>query len=1343
MKKALLKDFFMEVRKSKARFLSLFFIVALGVAFFSGIQAASPDMRFSGDDYYDEKKLMDLKVVGSLGLTEEDVEALLEIEGIEAAEGGWFEDVLCGDGESMKVVHLEALSSEFNIPTVMEGRLPEKSGECFLDDSFANGSHLKPGDRFLVKEDGDDGLLLKKEFTVVGIGQSPLYISFNRGNTTLGSGEINGFAYIMPEDFDQEVYTEIYLKVHGAEQVISYTDAYESLVERMQEKVEEIEKERCEYRLASVKKEAEEELLDGIKEYCDGEQEAMEALSDAERKLKDGEEEYRKGLQEFKNGERQFLDGKEQLEDGRKKLEDGKKELEDGEKELADAREKIQSGYETLNDSQSQLDAGKKELESAIKKLADGEKELEAGKKEWQDGKDAFEAGKAELETGRKELEAGKRAWQDGKNALEDGKSQLAAGEETLKEKQKELESGKAALEQGRIQLENGKQQLLDAKQQLQGNQEQLMTGLDSLGQAEIQLENGKQELYAAKETLTSEKNQLEAAREANLITEEMYQAQKSALLEAEAELSGKEAILLQSEQMLAAQKAELSGNLEMVNAGLLEIGAQEVMLEEQEKELLAAEMELAEGETQIQAGWQEIEQKKVEIEAGEEELASSWNILLSSEAEILAGEETMKASEKQLEEAEAVIKKSEAEIAAGKQEIAANKKKLEDAQSQIDSGRAELISGEKELADGEKKLLDGEKEIHENEELLLESEQTLRENEEKLEDAREELLDGWRALKEGRREYEEGKADAYRELSEAKEEIADGKKKIQEISLPEWFLTTRNDLPEYSDYGDNAERIRNLGKVFPVIFFLVAALISLTTMTRMVEDQRTQIGTLKALGYGMGDIASKYILYAFTATLGGSVLGILIGEKIIPWVIIRGYGIMYHNVSNHMSIDYEYKYALIASGAALLCTVGATLFSCYRELTETPASLMRPPAPKEGKRIFLEYLPFLWKRMNFTWKSSMRNLFRYKKRFFMTIFGIAGSMGLMLVGFGLHDSIMDIALIQYAQLQHYDGTIIHDEDADEHELAQLEEFLEESEKIEQYNHIMLSKMTAFNGHTNLSAYVFVPEDLEKFHNDVTLKNRMTGERYELTEEGAAICEKTASLLGISIGDELMIQRDNKKYFIPVSVITENYMGHYVYMTPSLYRSVFGENPDYSSTVFTVKEEYRDMTEEVGGEIVSCPAALSISYTASLAGQIDRMLTTLNMVVVVLIVSAGMLSFVVLYNLNNINITERQRELATLKVLGFYDGEVSSYVFRENIILTILGIAAGVFFGIFLHRYTITTVEVDAVMFGRNIQPLSFLYCAILTAGFSAVVNLFMHGKLKKINMVESLKSVE
>lgn len=1187
--KAMHKDFWMEIRKSKARFISIFMIVALGVAFFSGIQASSPDMRFSGDAYYDETNLMDIKVMGTLGLTEDDVAAIKQVDGVENAEGAYGTDVMCGEGEKQKVLHVEAVDQTMNRISVTEGKAPEKSGEIFLDCIFAESNGYKVGDQITLKEGGDSELLKKTDYTVVGLGESPLYISYNRGNSTLGSGEVNGFAYVLPEDFDQEVYTQIYVQAHGAQDLISYTDAYDSLIERVQEQVEGIEAERCQVRYDEIVEEANDKLADARQELEDGKKEADEKLADARQELEDGEKKLKDGKKEYKDGKKKLADARKELEDGKARLADAKKELEDGRSQLASAKEQIASGRE-----------------------------------------------------------------------------QIAATRQDLNAKKESCNQGLAQIEQQEAQLSEGEAQLEGARSQLAALQAQYEEAAASGVYSEEELAALAAQVSAYQEQVDSQAAQLEASR-----------------------------------NQIAAARSELESGLSQVESGLAQLDAKEAELNQQEAAFPDAQ-------AKIDAGWKEV-----------------------------------KAQEKKLEPARKEIQEKEAQLESAQEQIDAAKAKLNSSQAQLEEKEAELASGEAQIRENEGKLASGEKEIADNEQKLRDGEKEISENEQKLKDSRKDIKKAEKDLEEGKKEYEDGKRDAEKEIADGEKKIQDAQDEIDDISMPEWMVTDRNDLPEYSDYGDNADRMRSIGQVFPVIFFLVAALVSLTTMTRMVEEQRTQIGTMKALGYGKYAIASKYLLYAFLATVGGSILGILIGEKILPLVIINGYGIMYKGMMNNIQIRYEFKFAMIAAGAATVCTVGATIFSCYRALAETPASLMRPPAPKEGKRILLERIPLFWKHLNFTWKSTLRNLFRYKKRFFMTIFGISGSMALMLVGFGLRDSIMDIARRQYQELQHYTGTIIDDEDATDKERQELDEFLKNDSQIERYTHVQFTKMSVPRNKSNISVYVYVPENLETFNKDVTLQDRKTKEKYKLTEAGTVISEKTATLTGLKVGDTMTITKDGKNYETKIAAVTENYMGHYIYMTGNVYEQTFGEKPNYSATVFTVKEEYKESESEVGNEILKYPAALSISYTSSLEAQLHRMLGALDTVIIVLIISAGMLAFVVLYNLNNVNITERQRELATLKVLGFYDTEVSAYVYRENVILTLIGVLAGAVFGIFLHRYIIRTVEVDAVMFGRNINPVSFLYCGLLTIGFSMIVNLFMHQKLKKIDMVESLKSVE
>ena len=1355
--KALRKEFWMEIRKSKSRFISILLIVALGVAFFSGIQASSPDMRYSGDAYYDESSLMDIKVVGTMGLTSDDVSSIESIDGIESAEGAWSTDVMCGEGQKQKVLHIESINDAVNKLDVQEGRLPEKSGEIFLDSTFASANEYKVGDKVALREDGDSTLLVTAEYTVVGTGRSPLYISFNRGNTTLGTGEVNGFGYVLPEDFDQEIYTQIYVTVHGAKGLTSYTDGYENLIAKIKGRVENIADDRCQIRLAAVKADAQEEIDDAQKKLDDGKKEADEKLADAKEELDKGEKDLEDGRQEYEDGKSQLEDAKTELADGKKQLEDAKTELADGKTQLEDAKAQLADGKSQLESAKSQLSSSKSQLDTARSQLDDGWSQVNAAKAQLADGQAQLDSAQKQVTSGLAELEENQKTLDENKAKLADGKAQIEAGEQQLEAAKQTLTTKQSELDQSKAEITAGQQQIESTRTQLNAQKQQITDGLSQVSAGEAQLQEGISALESAKAQLTELQSQLATVRasynaalenpDASQEEIDILAAQVSALEEQEAavtqQIQASEAQIESQRQQLAATRSELESGLAAVEDGLSQ-------LSQKESELNAGLEQITAGQAQIDAGWIQIQEQentlaasKAEIEAGEQELEK--------------GQKQLKAAKKKLNKAQKEIDSNAETLAAGQAELDANVAKLNDSEAQYASGleqynsgarqiaenEAKLTSGEQEIAENEAKLADGEKEIADNEKKLADGEKEITDNEKKLQDAVNDLKKGEKDLADGKKEYEDAKKDAEDEIAENQQKLDDAKKELEDLEMPEWMVTDREALPEYTDYGDNADRLRNIGQVFPVIFFLVAALISLTTMTRMVEEQRTQIGTLKALGYKKSAIAAKYICYAFFATLLGSVLGMLIGEKIIPYIIITAYGIMYHNVANTISIDYQPGFALIASAASVVCTVGATLFASGKELQETPASLMRPPAPKEGKRVLLERLTFIWKHLSFSWKSTIRNLFRYKKRLIMTVFGIAGSMGLMLVGFGIQDSISDIAAIQYRELQHYDGMVIEDSDATEEEHAELFEYMKENEQIAHCNRVQMTKISAPKGSSSVSIYLFVPESLSEFAKDVTLKNRITGETYELTDEGAAISEKTASLLGLKVGDMIPLKKGDKEYKVRVAVITENYMSHYLYMTPRVYEQTFGEMPEYENIVFTMQEDCKDDLEMAGTRILANPGALSISYTSSLASQVDRMLSTLDAVILVLIVSAGMLAFVVLYNLNNINITERQRELATLKVLGFYDGEVSQYVLRENVILTVLGIMFGAVFGILIHRYVITTVEVDAVMFGRNIKPLSFLYSGILTSIFSIVVNGVMHFKLKTIDMVESLKSVE
>lgn len=1215
MKKNILrKDFIIEIKKTMGRFVSIFFIVALGVAFYSGIRASEPSMRITADQYFDDSELMDLKVMGTMGLTKADIKAIGKVSGIEAVEGGYSKDVLCPVGDNEKVVHMLSMEKNFNQVSVVEGRLPEKAGECLVDEDFLSYTDLKVGDTVTFHSGDGEALtdsLVTDTYKIVGIGNSPLYISFGRGSSTIGTGEISGFVVVDKSSFDMDVYTEAYVKVSGAEEKIAFTDEYNNLSDAAKEAVSAIEEERCAVRKQEIVDAANEKLADSEKTV----NEKSRELEDAKKELENGKSKAAEELEK----------AKQQLTDGEAELADAKQQIADGETQLADAKAQLNDKQAQLDSAETQYESGKAQLDQKEQELADAEQVYLSNYSKYMPiitaGKEQITAEKSQIADGKKQLDEGLaplNQLKDGLAGVEDGISQCDSG---ISELQKQINDGDTLYQEytkisepdrtpeQRVYLESwsGVRQGLEAK--LAGIQEQ-----------KAQLEDKKKDLLV-------QMNQAGFATEADL------EAQITSLTKQKADLDAKETALLQQEQTLAAQ----------------------------EEELLSAGRQITDGKSQIAAARSQLDSTKSQITDGKAQILSAWALLNEKE-------DTLNAS------------------------------------------KAQLASGEQELADGRSKY-----------------EQAAKEAEEQITDGQAKITDG------------------EKQLTDARQKIADAKAEIKKIENPKWYVQTREDaLTEYQGYGDNADRMRSIGKVFPVLFFLVAALISLTTMTRMVEEQRVQIGTMKALGYGKAAIAGKYIGYALIATLGGSIFGVLAGEKILPFIIIYAYMILYKHLPAIL-VPYHMSYALQASGIAVACTLIATIASCYKELAAEPAELMRPAAPKQGKRILLERIGIIWKHLNFTWKSTVRNLIRYKKRFFMTIFGIGGCMALMVVGFGLKDCIYEIVSLQYEKVQFYDAATYMSDDISEENRQQLHDYLDQNADIKETIEARMQKTDVKSASGKKTLYLMVPSDNEKIEDFLSFHSRTNkDEVYSLKKDEVILTEKMASLLNVKVGDELTIEdEDRGDQTVTVGAICENYMSHYLYLSPEKYEELYGVPAEYNTIIYSVKDGKDDQIEKIGTKLLSMDGVLNVSYTSSIEGRLDDMLRSLNLVIVVLIVSAGMLAFVVLYNLNNINITERQRELATLKVLGFYDGEVASYVYRENILLTIIGSVVGMVLGNLLHRYIILTVEVEEAMFGRQIHWQSYLYSFLFTVAFSLFVNWVMFYKLKKIDMVESLKSVE
>lgn len=579
--------------------------------------------------------------------------------------------------------------------------------------------------------------------------------------------------------------------------------------------------------------------------------------------------------------------------------------------------------------------------------------------------------------------------------------------------------------------------------------------------------------------------------------------------------------------------------------------------------------------------------------------------------------------------------------------------------------------------------------------------------------------------------------------LDEYDDFISEYTDKLEKLEKSGALVLDRNSIQSFVEYGQDAERIGRIGLVFPAVFFLVATLVSLTTMTRMVEEERTQIGVLKALGYSKWKIASKFLWYALSACLIGGVFGAIVGSKILPWVIIAAYKILYYHLPESV-LDFRWGLSAFSVFIAVGCTVLATLGACYNELRAVPAILMRPVTPAAGRRIFLEHITPIWKNMSFSWKAACRNLFRYKKRLFMTIFGIGACMALLMVGFGLRDSIGDIVNNQYSNIWKFDAQISV--------RAETNAFDKNSPQYDKSFDVITDRISVRIITTNVESSemkkeieLFVPEKLDGLDRFLGLQDRVTDEKYELKSQGVIISEKLAKQLEVKKDDKIYIYdgETNRKEIV-ITDVTENYLFYYVYMSADQYEELFGCSPEFNKVILKYKEDIsEDEKKDISKAILKLPEVSALQNISDLYDTVSRMMKSLDLVIIVLIVSAALLAFIVLYNLNNINIIERRRELATIKVLGFYDNELAMYIYRENICLTVLGVIAGVIMGNFLHKFVIETCEIDMIMFGRDISTTSYILSVIMTFVFALAVNLVMARRLKTIDMVESLKSAE
>lgn len=1264
-------DVWREIKNTRSRFLSLFLLSALAVAFLAGLRTTAPDMKYTADDYYDRTHLMDVRILSTLGLTEEDISALAAAEGVEKAEGAWYVDgVVHAADDSDLVVRFHSLSEQgINLPELTAGRLPENGGECVVEPALLEMAGLSLGDRICLDMTGTDyeDSLRQTEFTVVGTVTSSLYMSTERGTTSVGNGRLSGVAFLCREAYDMEVYTEAYLLAEGAEELLCYSEDYENLTDRLITALEPLGEERAGNRYNEVVDEANKTLNDAQREFDAAEAETAEKLAEAQQ----------------------------ELADARKQLDDGRKEYEDGQKKLSQETKRAE---QSLKDAEAELAEALAKLEQGEVDYAEGKKTLETGKSKLEQSKAEYEAGTAKLAESRLTLEEQERAYsaglarlEDAQRAFDDGKARLAASREEYERGVAAYEAGKAEYEAGNalLKLKDSLSLTLSTAEQTAdfvafaaAEPEQALSAVENLRTALKTIGEGVED--TAKRT---EIEGLIAALPVDTVTLQTMAKEHSEALGQS--LWGGYGVLAQS---CAELEPSLKQAEETLNATAEQLSEAKTALETGEAELAESEQTLTEARTQSEQGRAALDTAWEQLTAGEAELVTAGEQLATAEVELNAGKEQMAESRKALEN---------------------GWKEYEDGVTALETGKAEL---KRETAKGE----------------------------EKLKKALAELEQGEVEYAEGLAEYERGKAEAEEKISDARRELNDARREISEIEDCKWYILGRNTNTGYVSYEQDAQRMGNLAQVFPLIFFLVAALVCLTTMTRMVEEQRVQIGGLKALGYDRGAIAKKYVGYGFLASFGGGVTGLLVGCTLIPTIIFNAWKVMY--TVGDLQIAFLPDIYLVAVGAAVLCVAGTAWAASYAALTAVPAALMRPKAPPAGKRVLLERVDFIWKRLSFTWKVTVRNLFRYKKRFCMAVVGIGGCTALLITGFGLRDSIHGFFDKQYDEITTYHGTVSLGDQITAEEISEIERELARLDTVEDWVSVSNS-MISVESETRAmdsNVYLTVVTDEEKTKEFIRLRDRKTGAEVPLSDGGAVITEKLAEMLGVTVGERItVVVTDGKRVEIPVVGVTENYIFHYLYLTEAGYETYVGEPAEVNSILVRYTEDTVENSDAAALAVLPLSGVVSVSRTDSLRQSVLRGLEGVDYAVIVVVVAAAALAFVVLYNLTNINITERLRELATLKVLGFNDRELNQYIYRENIFLTGFGILLGLLMGKYLHRWLVLTVEIDMAMFYRQAEPMSYVFSAVLTVVFSVLVNAAAKKKLRKIDMVESLKTVE
>ena len=1242
-KKMLWRDIAATFRKSKGRFLSIACLIALGSFALVGLKVTGPDMRATGEHYFGSYDLSDLTVIGDLGLSDDDVADIKRADGAHEVEFGYLKDVTVkGTDDAVRVESKPEHISQFE---VTEGRLPEHKDEIAIDARMADGHAIGSTIKFNEKEDASGSkALARHSFKVVGYVNSTEIVSkINMGQTQAGSGDLAGYAVVMPEAFDVDYYMLARVTYKDTEGLDPYSATYLDRVSAHKVDLEALLDRAPERRLDGVRSQYDEQIDEGQAKVDD----AKQQLADAKATLDDAAGQLADGHAQIADSEGKLTQAAGQLDTGRAELARTWNQLEDARIQLVNARATLDASAGQLSDAQVQLASGKQQLADGYAQLATKQAEYEEKNGEYQKSLATYNAKKQEYNEGVQALAAAKQQ----------AERDAAKAQTELDEKSAQLEQAQQAVTQ-----------LPDAIKQLDA-------GIDALnGQIQQAEQQG-----ATQEQLDALKSQLAA-----LTTQrDGYQAQLDA----------------------AQQALEAVGGYD---AGKQQITAAQQQLNEQ----------VAEGQKQLAA-------KQAELDAADAQLTEANKQLESARKQLDTGKS-------QLDAAAATLAAKQAEYNQGLAAYNQGKTAFEAGTAQYNEGRTAYYAGLETWKSAQATLMEKTGEYEDGVAALNAAKATLASKESEYED--------------GLAAYNEKLPDAQTQIANAETSLADAREARDTLEKPAYSVSSRRETPGsegYITYDSVSEIIDSLANIFPYFMYLVAALVASTTMTRMVDEERINSGTLKALGYRDKDVMKKFAVYGAAAGGIGSIVGIIAGHTLIPIIVNNAYS---HGFTlPAMELHFYPLVSCAALALGLAVAVVPAVIVAKREVAEKPAQLLLPKPPAGGSKVILERITPLWNRLNFTQKVTFRNLLRYKKRMLMTVIGVAGAVCLMFTGFAVQHSIDGLSEKQFGDIIGYDLIVAENPHVNDEERQAIDKQLD-SDAVAAHSPVTYEALTKTAGSKgdDQDIALIVPQDIDAFTKYMNIRDRKTGEELPLGDSGAVISERLATLTGTKVGDDFTFtDADGVERTVKITGICEMYMNHFMFMSPAAYQQVFGNEPATNAHVVTLHDGSLDNTRHEAARFMDLDGVLGVVQSAALINQVNVIVTSLNKIMLVLIAIAILLALVIVYNLVSINVAERIRELSTIKVLGFFDNEVSMYIYRETIINAAIALPVGWLLGWLLQQYVITAVPPETVMFDPSCGWLPFAVSTAVVVAVVAVMYVVVNRQLKNVDMLEALKSVD